>query len=166
MKTFIAFVISIVLMVSWVHASDQRGANNFKVFSGQTIFASGNSVVVVDLRDPRYDKVVEFDFSVQLSGVTNTEGSYLSGSTIDAIQFVTLPTMPSGNVASDFSGILTGSSVFTAKLPWVTVVNDIDIKTGNTEYPVPLYAEKGKLLLIRVINGAADLLTDLWLDMD
>jgi len=168
MKTFIVFLLSLFLSMPVISLAQeqQRDANNFKVFSGQTIFGSGNSVVVVDLRDPRYDKIVEFDFSIQLSGITSTEGEYLAGATIDAIQFVTLPVLPSGNVAEGFSGILSGNSIFTAKINWTTVVNDLNIQSGDTEFGVPLFAEKGRFLLLRLIAGAADILTSLWIDMD
>lgn len=168
MKTFTIFILSLLLSISSVSLAQdqQRDANNIKILSGQTIFGSGTSVVVIDLRDPRYYPVTEFDFRIQFSGITNTEGSYLSGQTLDAVQFTTTCHIPSGNVAEDFSGILTGNSVFTANLNWVTVSDNLNIQSGNTEHPIPLYAEKGRFLLIRIINGAHDILTDLWLDMD
>ncbi len=165
MKKCIILTLLILMISAFSFAGDQRDPNNFKVFSGQTIFGSGNSVYVVDLRDPRFWPITEFDFSLQISGVT-ARTTAISGATIDAIEFVVLPAMPSGNVAEGFSGILSGSSVITAKLPWVTVVNDMDIATGNTEYPIPLFGEKGKLLLIKWTSGASTLFTDLWLDMD
>lgn len=167
--SLIIFILLISCSIAFAQQPDQkRSRNTIRVLSGQTIFASGTSTYIIDLKNPAYWPIMYGNFSLQFDGVTCawTTGGValaLSGATINAAYRQSNRIPDGSNV---IKGILTGSSVIASKLESVNIVTNLAHDSGNTEYVYEFFPEKCRYLIIDVTAGATDMNTTVYIDMD
>jgi len=142
--------------------------NNFKILSGVTIDASGTSTYIIDLAD---HCIKTGDFSIQFSGTTcgwedpaTGRSIKLTGATVFAgYRMSNYIGPPSG--ASVFKGLNPHDSGITITLESLSIVSDMAVDTGNTDYVYDFFPEPCRYLIIDISAGATRIVTDVWLNM-
>ena len=90
----------------------------------------------------------------------------LSGATIDSVNYRMANFITSDTVPYGYSGLLSGTSTVQGPLETVTVIDNLDITSGNSLYIYEFFPQKARYLIVDVTSGSTDIKATLWLDMD
>lgn len=175
--------IACLLMAIPVLAGEQaRQKNTIKIFEDQAIMTSGaspqpvagylggTSTYIVDLKSPRFYEVLGGSFSLQFSGLTGY--ALESGVTPILVSGVTvaLVTVQQANTLTGLVNSQTGEGVSAGllvngniknNLRSLTVLSNMDVASGNTEYNHGFSpANRSRYLIINVTSG----ITNIWIN--
>jgi len=138
-------------MASLCFAEGEPQDNVICIMTGTTVLASGTSTYIIDLNNPMFGYRPLGDFSLQFKGFTHDA---VGGATVNAA-WRGCNYLPVG-VRS--TGLLNGAQTPQGKMASTTIVSNMNVENGNTEYVYGFfYIDPVRYMLIDITAGVSNL---------